>query len=102
MTGMLEAINSGSSYKPIGPSKVFSSLEIAFNLGLTAGPLLTGSVVEILGFYYTYCVLGMPSPFLSWMVLRFSDCCAFAWGAFVCGFEGFGEGEEELKSLDLG
>ncbi|KAL4938907.1 hypothetical protein BDV06DRAFT_199939 [Aspergillus oleicola] len=39
-------------------SKVFSSVEVAFNLGTTLGPLVAGSLLEVLGFYYTSCVLG--------------------------------------------
>lgn len=39
-------------------SRVFSMLEVAFNTGLMIGPLLSGTAVQAMGFYYTNCVLG--------------------------------------------
>ncbi|KAL4801810.1 MFS general substrate transporter [Aspergillus unguis] len=57
MVDQLQSENPGILGEHGGTSKVFSSLEIAFNLGTTAGPLLAGSVVEALGFYYTNCIL---------------------------------------------
>ncbi|KAJ5726786.1 MFS general substrate transporter [Penicillium malachiteum] len=38
-------------------SKVFSSVEIAFNVGTTIGPLIAGSLTEMLGFTYTNSIL---------------------------------------------
>ncbi|KAJ5618726.1 MFS general substrate transporter [Penicillium herquei] len=38
-------------------SKVFSSVEIAFNVGTTVGPLIAGSLTEMLGFTYTNSIL---------------------------------------------
>ncbi|KAJ5715361.1 MFS general substrate transporter [Penicillium malachiteum] len=38
-------------------SKVFSSVEIAFNVGTTVGPLAAGSLTEALGFTYTNSIL---------------------------------------------
>jgi hypothetical protein len=39
-------------------SRVFSMLEVAFNSGLMIGPLISGTVAEVMGFYYANCVLG--------------------------------------------
>ncbi|KAL4958127.1 major facilitator superfamily domain-containing protein [Aspergillus filifer] len=38
-------------------SKVFSSVEVVFNLGTTLGPIIAGSLMQGIGFYYTSCVL---------------------------------------------
>ncbi|KAE8393451.1 MFS general substrate transporter [Aspergillus alliaceus] len=37
-------------------SRLFSLIEIFFNLGLILGPLLSGLLVEALSFYYTWCL----------------------------------------------
>jgi hypothetical protein len=39
-------------------------IEIAFNLGLIIGPLLSGTVVQVIGFYYMNCILGEFQYFL--------------------------------------
>jgi hypothetical protein len=44
-------------------SRVFSLLEVAFNTGLMIGPLLSGTTVQAMGFYYANCVLGKCEHF---------------------------------------
>jgi hypothetical protein len=39
-------------------SRLFSLIEIFFNLGLVLGPLLSGLLVEALSFYYTWGLFG--------------------------------------------
>ncbi|KAJ5701247.1 MFS general substrate transporter [Penicillium malachiteum] len=49
---------SSSIFGPHGAiSKVFSSVEIAFNVGTTVEPLIAGSLTEMLGFTYTNSIL---------------------------------------------
>ncbi|KAL4962486.1 major facilitator superfamily domain-containing protein [Aspergillus stella-maris] len=52
--------NPGLLGKHGATSKVFSSIEVVFNLGTTLGPIIAGSLMQGVGFYYTGCVLGEP------------------------------------------
>ena len=54
----MQAENPGIFGSNGSQSRVFSMLEVAFNTGLMIGPLLSGTVVQAMGFYYANCVLG--------------------------------------------
>ena len=48
-------------------SRVFALVETAFTLGMMLGPLISGSVVAMVGYFYMNVVLGMnnPSPIIT-------------------------------------
>ena len=46
-----------------GNARVQSILEMAFSLGMLAGPLVTGTLSETVGYYYMTLTLGEFDPF---------------------------------------
>lgn len=44
--------------------RVFSMTEVGFSLGMMLGPLLTGSLFELVGFFYMTVALGEPPPLI--------------------------------------
>ncbi|KAJ5205356.1 Major facilitator superfamily domain general substrate transporter [Penicillium cf. griseofulvum] len=58
VTEQMQAENPNAFGSHGSQSRVFSMLEIAFNIGLMVGPLLSGTVVQTIGFHYMNCILG--------------------------------------------
>ncbi|KAF4205490.1 hypothetical protein CNMCM6805_006236 [Aspergillus fumigatiaffinis] len=54
-------------------SRLFSLIEIFFNLGLVLGPLLSGLLVEALSFYYTWGLFGGVSLLVAFFTFFFFD-----------------------------
>ncbi|THC91396.1 hypothetical protein EYZ11_009145 [Aspergillus tanneri] len=53
-------------------SRVFL-IDVSFNLGLMLGPLLSGSLTEVFGFYYSCGTWGVISLLLAFLTFLFFD-----------------------------
>ncbi|KAE8356229.1 major facilitator superfamily domain-containing protein [Aspergillus coremiiformis] len=54
-----------------GSSRVFSMTEVAFSLGSMLGPLIAGSLSEVIGYYYMNIILAAISLLLAWATFRY-------------------------------